>query len=96
MRVVTWNSENDGAIARIEVPAARGKVEFMPIFFHAPKAEDAAANAEKWYLDEIEKAAGRDQERLARAAKIRASHEAKRAGATPTEPAAPPEDDFPI
>ena len=57
MRVVTWTSPSDGAVARIEVPSAskRGAVEFLPTVFHGPDENALIERAETFYFSELER-----------------------------------------
>lgn len=52
MRVATWGSENDGAIARIEV-IDRGSKMWLPTFIHAATEAEAEARAHAFYADEL-------------------------------------------
>lgn len=80
MRVVTFVSAEDGAIARIEMPmpSKDGKMRlgWSPVVIHAPTADEASAKAEAFYASELERlstkqhniAAGRIKAQAARLA----------------------------
>jgi len=58
MRIVTFMSANDGAIARIEMPMpSKGamKLGWNPIVIHAATEDDARAKAQAFYDGELQR-----------------------------------------
>jgi len=79
MRIVTFMSANDGAIARIEMPMpSKGgmKLGWNPVVVHAPTEDDARAKAQAFYDAELQRLASKTAnmaEGRAKAAATRAS-----------------------
>jgi hypothetical protein len=62
MRIVTFMSANDGAIARIEMPMpSKGglKLGWSPVVIHAATEDDARAKAQAFYDSELQRLASR-------------------------------------
>lgn len=98
MRVVTWTSPTDGVIARIEIPSGtkRGAVEFLPTVFHGTDEAALIEKAEAFYFSELERIQKQQEGGAARAAKIKAQHEARKAGKLDKTEPAPEEIEEPI
>lgn len=82
MRIVTWTSENDGAIARIELmtPATEkrpAKLEWLPVAIHASDETVARAKAEIFYRTEQERFAAQEAGKQSRIEKMAAARRAK-------------------
>lgn len=79
MRVVTFMSASDGAIARIEMPMpTKGgtKLGWSPVVVHAPTEDEARAKAEAFYASEQERLSGKSERMAqgrAKAAETRAA-----------------------
>lgn len=79
--VLTWDSLDHGAVARIRMPMAtakgRTKIDWLPVVIHGASAEDARAKAVSFYESELERlsdkttnlAAAREKAAATRAAK---------------------------
>lgn len=84
MRVVVWTSATDGAVARIEVPAATlkkgsARVQWLPVAIHAATADEAREKAEAFYQAELDRFAKQTDSRASRLAKMAAARDAKAA-----------------
>lgn len=79
MRIVTFVSDADGAIARIEMPMpSKGgmKLGWNPVVIHAPTEEQAREKAQAFYDGELQRLASKTAnmaEGRAKAAATRAS-----------------------
>lgn len=83
MRIVTFMSASDGAIARIEMPMpSKGgaKLGWNPVVIHAPTEDEAREKAQAFYDSEMERLNGK----AARVAAGREKAAATRALHTPT------------
>ena len=69
MRIVTFVSANDGALARIEMPmttkAEKGggsvRLGWNPVVIHAPTEQEARDKAQAFYDSELERLATKEQ-----------------------------------
>ncbi|WP_312690309.1 hypothetical protein [Brevundimonas nasdae] len=65
MRVATFMSAVDGAIARIEMPmptkGGKMKLAWSPVVIHAPTEDEARTKAEDFYASELERLASKEQ-----------------------------------
>lgn len=85
MRVVVFTSENDGSLARIEVPAppvkkGEARVEYLPVAIHAATPEAAVEKAEAFFKSEQERLAKQEAHAAARIANLAAAR-ARKSGA---------------
>ena len=80
MRIVTFVSANDGAIARIEMPMpSKGgmKLGWSPVVIHAATEDDACAKAQAFYDAELQRLASKSANMAtgrAKAAETRSSN----------------------
>lgn len=80
MRIVTFMSASDGAIARIEMPMpAKGgtKLGWNPVIVHAPTEDDARAKAQAFYDSELERMNGKAERIAAGRAKAASTRAAR-------------------
>ncbi|WP_292079814.1 MULTISPECIES: hypothetical protein [Brevundimonas] len=81
MRIVTFMSANDGAIARIEMPMpSKGglKLGWSPVVIHAATEDEARAKAQAFYDGELQRLANKSAnmaEGRAKAAATRAANQ---------------------
>ena len=89
MRVVVFTNPEDGAVARIEVPAGPGPapkgkpksaVMWLPVAIHAPTEAEAREKAEAFYQAELDRFA-KQAEAKARAAQSLAEYRAAKKAA---------------
>ena len=80
--VVTWDSAENGAIARIRMPmvGAKGKtkVDWLPVVIHAATREEAWSKAVAFYESERERLADRSANLIAAREKAAATRAAKK------------------
>jgi hypothetical protein len=80
--VVTWDSAENGAIARIRMPmvGAKGKtkVDWLPVAIHAATPEEARSKAVTFYEAELERLSGKTANMEAARAKAAATRAAKK------------------
>lgn len=81
MRIVTFMSANDGAIARIEMPmpykGGRTKLDWSPMVAHAPTEEEAREIAQAFYDSELERLSTKATNQAAARAKAAATRASK-------------------
>ena len=83
MRIVVWNSPDDGSVARIEVPAATlkkgsARVQWLPVAIHGEDEADAAGKAKAFYDGELERFARQSESKEARLEKMKAARLSKK------------------
>jgi hypothetical protein len=80
--VLTWDSLDHGAIARIRMPmeTAKGKMkmDWLPVAIHADTAEEARAKAVAFYESERERLADKTANLIAGREKAAATRAAKK------------------
>ena len=79
MRIVTFMSANDGAIARIEMPMpTKGgtKLGWSPVVVHAATEDEARDKAQAFYDAELERLRGKSERIAAGRAKTAATRSA--------------------
>jgi len=80
--VVTWDSAENGAIARIRMPllSAKGKMKpgWLPIAIHAATPEEARSKAVTFYEAELERLSSKSANMEAARAKAAATRAAKK------------------
>jgi hypothetical protein len=80
--VVTWDSAENGAIARIRMPmvGAKGKtkVDWLPVAIHAATPEEARSKAVTFYEAELERLSSKSANMEAARAKAAATRAAKK------------------
>jgi hypothetical protein len=80
--VVTWDSAENGAIARIRMPMAgakgKTKIDWLPVAIHAATPDEARSKAVAFYESELERLSGKAANMEAARAKAAATRAAKR------------------
>ena len=80
--VVTWDSAENGAIARIRMPMAgakgKTKIDWLPVAIHAATPEEARSKAVTFYESELERLSSKSANMEAARAKAAATRAAKK------------------
>jgi len=80
--VVTWDSAEHGAIARIRMPMAgakgKTKIDWLPVAIHAATPEEAWSKAVAFYEAELERLSSKSANIEAARAKATATRAAKK------------------
>ena len=80
--VVTWDSAENGAIARIRMPMAgakgKTKIDWLPVAIHAATPEEARSKAVAFYEAELERLSSKTANMEAARAKAAATRAAKK------------------
>lgn len=80
--VVTWDSAENGAIARIRMPMAtakgKTKLDWLPVAIHAATPEEARSKAVAFYESERERLADKSANLIAAREKAAATRAAKK------------------
>ena len=80
--VVTWDSAENGAIARIRMPMAgakgKTKIDWLPVAIHAATPEEARSKAVTFYEAELERLSSKSANMEAARAKAAATRAAKK------------------
>jgi len=80
--VVTWDSAQNGAIARIRMPMAtakgKTKIDWLPVAIHGATEDDAREKAVAFYESERARLADKSANLIAAREKAAATHAAKR------------------
>lgn len=80
--VVTWDSAENGAIARIRLPMAgpkgKTKIDWLPVAIHADTPDDARSKAIAFYEAELERLSSKSANMEAARVKAAATRAAKK------------------
>ena len=80
--VVTWDSAENGAIARIRMPMAgakgKTKIDWLPVAIHAATPDEARSKAVAFYEAELERLSGKAANIEAARAKAATTRAAKK------------------